>query len=295
MAIKLDMLKCFATVARYGSLSEAAQALGRTPSAVSMMLKQFEDHIGAPLFETSRKSRLTALGALIYDEARREVSHFDSTIDVIEGLSRARVGHVRVAVTPSVATTLMPRVIRSFRAAHPKVQLDLRDMDSVSMADELQRDRVDIAVATLPRIDGMIRVEVFRDGFGLVCRADDALAQKGASVQWSDLDAHRLIANGLCDQITDPEFAPILAGSTLRVANTSSLLGLVREGVGVTILPRLALSGFGPDLAFVPLVQLASQRVVHMVHPRPELLLPAGRAFVDAIKTAIQAQIVQKS
>ena len=80
MAIKIEMLRCFATVVKHGSLSEAADALGRTPSAVSMMLKQFEDHIGAPLFETARKSRLTPVGDLIYEEARREVTHFENTV-----------------------------------------------------------------------------------------------------------------------------------------------------------------------------------------------------------------------
>ncbi|WP_254703064.1 LysR family transcriptional regulator [Roseovarius sp. THAF8] len=53
------MLRCFLTVAERGNLADAAEALGRTPSAVSMMLRQFEDHIGAPLFEAGRKSRLT--------------------------------------------------------------------------------------------------------------------------------------------------------------------------------------------------------------------------------------------
>ena len=80
MSIKIERLRCFRTVVDHGSLAEAAQVLGRTPSAVSMMLKQFEDHIGAPLFETARKSRLTPLGQQIHAEARRELDHFDRTI-----------------------------------------------------------------------------------------------------------------------------------------------------------------------------------------------------------------------
>ena len=92
MAIKIDMLRCFQAVAGQGSLAAAATALGRTPSAVSMMLKQFEDHIGAPLFETTRKARLTPLGALILAEAQRELGHFDRTIQAIEGLSQAKLG-----------------------------------------------------------------------------------------------------------------------------------------------------------------------------------------------------------
>ena len=63
--IKIEMLRVFRAVAEQGSLARAADVLGRTPSAVSMMLSQFEWHIGAPLFETDRKNRLTTLGALV--------------------------------------------------------------------------------------------------------------------------------------------------------------------------------------------------------------------------------------
>lgn len=295
MAIKLDMLKCFATVARHGSLSEAANALGRTPSAVSMMLKQFEDHIGAPLFETARKSRLTPLGALIYEEARREVSHFDNTIAAIEGMSRARVGHVRVAVTPSVATTFLPGVIRSFLVTHPDVRLNIRDMDSASITDTLSRDGVDIGIGTLPDIDGMTRQELFRDAFGLVCHRQDPLARRSGALRWQDLAGHRLIANGLCDLITDPGFTPVLNDSRLRVANTSSLLSLVRERVGITILPRMALSGFGEDLAFLALAGLRSQRVVHMMHGSAERLLPVVRDLAHCIAAAALDFKIQES
>ena len=111
MAIKIEMLRCFQAVANHGSLAAAA-ALGRTPSAVSMMLAQFEDHIGAALFQTARKSRLTPLGDLILAEAQRELGHFDCTIAAIEGLSQAKFGSVRLAVTPSVAQVILPPVLR---------------------------------------------------------------------------------------------------------------------------------------------------------------------------------------
>ena len=88
MAIKIDMLRCFQAVAGQGSLAAAATALDCTPSAVSMMLKQFEDHIGAPLFETTRKARLTPLSALLLAEAQRELGHFDRTIKPLKGCHR---------------------------------------------------------------------------------------------------------------------------------------------------------------------------------------------------------------
>ena len=86
MAIKIEMLCCFQAVANHGSLAAVTTALGRTTLAVSMMLAQFEDHIGEALFQTARKSRLTPLGDLILAEAQREWRHFDHTIAAIEGL-----------------------------------------------------------------------------------------------------------------------------------------------------------------------------------------------------------------
>ncbi|WP_299719051.1 LysR family transcriptional regulator [uncultured Tateyamaria sp.] len=286
MAIKLEMLRCFTAVAQRGSLADAAEALGRTPSAVSMMLKQFEEHVGAPLFETARKSRLTPLGRLIYDEARREVSHFAKTVSVIEGMARSEFGYLRLAVTPSVASVVLPPVVQAFVAAHPQIQIDIRDMDSGAIADELSRDRADVGIGSLPEIDGMTRRALFSDAFGVVCRADAPLARDWDSLTWSDMADHRLISNGMCEMITDPDFQPILAGSRMRVPNLTSLLSLVREGVGITVLPRMALSQAQSDLVFLPLTDVTARRTVHMVTARPAHLAPAVQAF-----TALVAQM----
>lgn len=288
MAIKLEMLKCFSTVARHGSLADAAEALGRTPSAVSMMLKQFEDHVGSPLFETGRKSRLTAVGALIFEEAQRGVRHFENTVAVIEGISRSEMGYLRLAVTPSVAATILPPVIHAFTANHPKVQIDIRDMDSAAIANELIRERADIGIGSLPEIDGMARVELFSDAFGVVCRKDDPLARDWDQLTWSHMADVVLIANGLCDTITDPDFEEILSRSRLRVPNTTSLLSLVREGVGITVLPRMVLSEHQGDLVFLPLTDLTARRKVEAVSAPAHLLMPAARAFLSTLSETVR-------
>lgn len=283
MAIKIEMLKCFTMVAEHGSLSDAADALGRTPSAVSMMLKQFEEHVGSPLFETARKSRLTPIGELVFAEARREVTHFENTVSVIDGLSRSELGYLRLAVTPSVATAILPPVIFRFTQKYPEVQIDIRDMDSAAIARELARERADIGIGTLVEIEGMSRTKLFSDAFGVVCRKDHPLAQNWDQLTWRSLDEHVLIANGLCALITDPDFAPVLARSRLMVPNTASLMGLVREGVGITVLPRLAVTGLQSDIAFLPLADGTARRTVHMVSQPMKLLMPAAREFLKLI------------
>ncbi|MGI9416603.1 MAG: LysR family transcriptional regulator, partial [Geminicoccaceae bacterium] len=129
MAIKIDMLRYFVAVAESGNLADAADKLGRTPSAVSMMLKQFEDHLGAALFESERKSRLTALGTFTLDQATRELDHFERIVAAIEHFSRAKAGFVSIAAVPSVAEAILPSAVHDFLRDHPGVQIDIRDMD----------------------------------------------------------------------------------------------------------------------------------------------------------------------
>jgi DNA-binding transcriptional LysR family regulator len=285
MAIKFEMLRCFVTVANHGGLTDAAIALRRTPSAVSMMLRQFEDHVGSPLFETARKSRLTPVGAAIFEEARREVNHFENTIATIEGFAKSELGNLRLAVTPSVATTILPPVILQFTQAHPKIQIDIRDMDSAAIAHELICDRVDVGIGTLAAIDGMRRTELFSDAFGVVCRKGHALEQNWDSLTWQDMHEHVFIANGLCDLITDPDFAPILAQSYLMVPNTASLLALVRAGDCITVLPRLAVPALQSDVVFLPLADVTARRTVQMIARPANLLMPAAREFMTLMTT----------
>jgi DNA-binding transcriptional LysR family regulator len=286
LAIKIEMLRCFRAVAEHGSLADAAEVLGRTPSAVSMMLRQFEDHIGAPLFESTRKSRLTPLGELILIETNRELSHFERTVTAIEGLSRAEIGQVRLAVTPSVAQVIMPPILQEYMKGHPGVRIDMRDTDSASVQRELAAERADIGMASVGHIPGFERHLVFTDRFGVVCRVDHPLAQNWAELTWKDLQGVDFIANGLCDFITDEGFAPIMAQCRLNVLNTASILSLVRGGVGVTLLPELAVLPEFLDLEFLPLVDTSARREVWMVTPPQHMLHPAAQALTKVIINA---------
>ena len=286
MAIKIEMLRCFQAVADHGSLIGAAEALGRTPSAISMMLRQFEDHIGAPLFESARKSRLTPLGNLIRKESARELLHYARTIDAIEALARGEAGNVRLSCTPSVAQSIMPPILRSFIKARPGVRIDMRDADSDAVRRDLIEGRADIGLATLPAMPGFRRSLLFSDAYGVVCPANHPLVQRWPDLTWRDLEGIDFIANGLCAQITDAEFLPILAASNLMVRNTASILTMLRAGAGITILPQLALLPEFQDLEFLPLAGTQTRREVWLMTHDKGGLSPATEAMADAIRAA---------
>ena len=285
MAIKIEMLRCFAAVARSGNLADAAEALGRTPSAVSMMLKQFEARLGAPLFESERKSRLTALGAFTLGEATREIDHFERTITSIENFARAKSGFVRVAAVPSVAEAILPEVTRGFLRDRPGVRVDIRDMDSAAVLRELERERVDLGLATGVGAGTEVdREALFSDAFGVVCRIDHPLAANDPPLAWDALAAWPFIANGLCGHIADEAFQRVFADSQLMVRNTTSLLALVRAGVGVTVLPRLAVHSAERELVFLPVADPEARRRIDILRRAHAELSPAALSFVDAVR-----------
>lgn len=285
MALKIDLLRVFCTVADTGSLARAAAELGRTPSAVSMALKQLEDHLGAPLFAAARKSQLTPLGAQIHREAQQELAHFERTRLRIEGLARATHGHVRLAVTPSVAQTILPGITRRFHEAYPDVSIELRDLDSASVLDALETDKADIGIATLPNRAGFERFELFSDAFGVVCPRSHPLVEVWDTLTWEDLRSEPLISNGLVDQVSDPAFAQMRAASKLFVRNTGSLFALLRAGAGITLLPRRALGPSEGDLAFLALKDTSARRTVHVMHRGKDAILPPAARFAEMLRT----------
>ncbi|MEM9581107.1 MAG: LysR substrate-binding domain-containing protein, partial [Pseudomonadota bacterium] len=185
------------------------------------------------------------------------------------------------AATPSVAMNILPPAVLQFTQRFPGVQLDIRDMDSVAITNELTRGRADIGIGTLPEIAGLRRTELFSDPFGVVCRKDHPLARDWDQLRWRDMQDYVMIANGLSHMITDPDFEPILAKSHLMVPSVVSLLGLVREGVGISVLPRLAALHAPDEIAFLPLRDAAARRHVHIVSQPHARQMPAARAFAE--------------
>lgn len=278
------MLRCFATVARSGNLADAADRLGRTPSAVSMMLKQLEAHLGAPLFEPGRKSKLTALGDFAFVQAQRELENFERTVTSIESFARAGAGLVRVAAVPSVATAILPLALRRFARDHPGVRVEIRDMDSVAVLRQLERERAELGFATVAdAVNGIHRQPLLTDAFGVVCRVDHPLARDETPIAWPALAAYRFIANGVCGLIRDPTFQRIFASTPLMIYNTTSVLAAVRADVGITVLPRLVTAGNEEELCFLPVADAMARRRVDALSGAHASLSPAAERFHETV------------
>lgn len=283
--IKTEMLRAFAEVARAGNLLDGARAFGRTPSAVSMTLKSLEEHLGQPLFETERKNRLTPLGAFVLEMAERELEHFARTVKVVEDFAGAGSGEVRVAAVPSYAGGELPAIALAFLRRYPKVRLDIHDLDSASILRELERERIDLGIVSDAQEDpNLRRISLGSDAYGLVLRTDDALAHRDR-ITWDDLVGAPFITNPLCERIEASKLQAAISAARLRVHNTTTLIGMVRAGLGVTVLPELVIRNAVPGLAFTRLEDPVVWRELHLllrVRDTPSPVTAAFARFVAA-------------
>lgn len=286
MTIKLEMLRVFRAVAEKGSLAGAADVLGRTPSAISMMLSQLEDDIGAPLFETDRKNRLSPLGVLVLDESGRATDAFSRSVEAIRRHAASLAGTVRVAAVPSAVVTILPQIIDTFRAERPDVRLEISDVDSDTVRRRVALDQADIGIVSTTADDQNGGEPILQDDLGIACSRSGPIAREAAttnSASWDLVRLETMISNPLCDLVVHPAVKKASETSNLEARNTTALLSFVGAGLGATILPRSALDGVRDDLVFLAPEDPCVRRELRKISQVASRFSPATSAFWDAL------------
>ncbi len=265
MAIKIEMLRCFCAVAQSGNLAEAADRLGRTQSAVSMTLKQFENHLGKKLFIGERKNHLSELGQQVFEMSQRQIRQFDQTVQAIEAAADATHGQIRIAAVPSVAALIFPAVLAHMTHHFPGLKVELRDADTQQVLDALADGKADIGIASgFHPLKGVRATPLFEDRFGLVCAADHPLAKRSRPPTVEDVIAAPVVRNALCDLIKTPRLIAAIADADVTIHNTHSLITMVRTGKWVTVLPKTVARFIPQSTTFREIADVPDTRQVYL-------------------------------
>ncbi len=283
MPIKLEMLRVFQMVAEKGSLAAAADSLNRTPSAVSMTLSQLTETVGAPLFETDRKNRLTPLGQLVLQECHRATDTFDRCTDAIHRHVLATAGTVRIAAVPSAAVSLLPLAIASFRERRADVRLEISDVDSAAVRRRIQTDEADIGIISATPSVAHEDAVILTDSLGIVFAQDGAIAEAlrdpNLRPGWELLALEPLIANPLCEMVNHPLVESQLSSCTLQARSTTVLLAYVQNGLGATVLPFNAITRGMTNVAFVQPENPPVHRVLRKIRHEDRPFSPVAEEF----------------
>src|SRR5690242_4312750 len=290
MNVTLRQLRVFIEVARLQSFSRAGSEIGLTQSAVSRCVRELEAEIGLKLIDrTTREVQLTDVGGNLVSSVSRLLTDLDDALREIREIGEQRRGRVVVAASPTVACRLMPRVVASCGREFPYIALGLRDDVQSDVLRKVKSGEVDFGVIIGPfSADDLLSDPLMTDSFCLVSRNDHPLAAR-EEVAWTDLDGERLVlldyASG-SRPIIDAAMQEYAVNATVvqELGHSATVFGLVEAGVGVSVLPWLALPlPAGASMVARPLVPRA-QRTVELVRRRDRSLSPAAEAVWGLIR-----------
>ncbi len=142
--LDLDTLRTLVTTHDVGGFAQAADRLGRTPSAISLQMKRLQEELGTPLFrKQGRVLKLTEAGQTALGYARRMLALNDNLLQTMQGVTLA--GTVRIGA-PQDFSAVLPDVLRQFTALYPRTQVELRIEGSSPLIEALDKGQLDLAL-----------------------------------------------------------------------------------------------------------------------------------------------------
>jgi DNA-binding transcriptional LysR family regulator len=142
--LDLDTLRTLSAAHDLGGLAQAAEQLGRTPSAISLQMKRLQDELGTPLFrKRGRHLALTEAGDVALRYARRMLALNDELLDIMQGANLA--GQIRIGCTQDFAS-ILPPVMSHFASLYRRMQIELRIEGNAALADAAGTSQIDLAI-----------------------------------------------------------------------------------------------------------------------------------------------------
>jgi DNA-binding transcriptional LysR family regulator len=294
-------LRILREVIDHGSFSGAADSLAYSQSAVSQAIATLEREAGAPLIERSRSgARPTAAGAALAGHADGILARIEAAEIAVAAISAGRGGRLRTASFPTAGATLMPQAIAGFRASHPGVELTLAEDEPEEIAPRLRAGEFDLVLlfefeGVGERLEaGIRRFPLFEDPLRLALPPGHRLASK-RSIRLEDLSEEAWVQTSEASPCARHVVRSChAAGFEPRVSFESDdyevVQGLVATGVGVALIPELALSRAREDLQIRELSPGSPMREVFAATPRAATVTPAVATMLDVLREAARSR-----
>jgi DNA-binding transcriptional LysR family regulator len=275
--VQFQQLQYFVAVAETRHFTRAAETVHVAQPSLSQQIKALERELGADLFQRARGNiTLTDAGEALLPLARRILADADTARHEVQELAQLRGGRVRLGATPSLCTGLLPDVLRAFHDRYPGIRLLIEEGGSHDLVRQLARGALDLALVVLPLptpSPALTTVELLREDL-VVVSSPEAPAPGGPgrrTVRVGDLEGERLVMfrhgydlRELTVAACRAEgFEPVFA---VEGGEMDAVLGFVRAGLGVAVVPRMVATRSGRGLRVTPLARPGLHRTIALAH-----------------------------
>ncbi len=295
LMLNLGRVRVLVEVVNCGSFSGAAAALSYTQSAVSQAIARLEAETGAALVVRDRRGvRATAAGATLVEHAEAIFAQVRAAEDALAAVLGVRAGRLRVASFPSAGATLMPEAVAIFRRRHPGVALSLAEGEPEEIAARMRAGEFDLALlfefqgVESAAGDDLAVTPLLDDPMHIALPVEHALAIKPKLAladlrfeDWVQTSASSPCARHVVRSCLAAGFEPRV---TFESDDYETVQGLVAAGVGVALVPRLALTRLHPGIVVRSLEPSSPVRSVVVATPSGPGGAPAALAMLGVLQ-----------
>jgi DNA-binding transcriptional LysR family regulator len=286
--MEIHQLRALEAIATEGSFLAAAKRLGLSQSSLSHAIAALESELGVRLLDRGRfGATLTDAGRRVLPYALQILTSLDAIRSEADSSTGLLSGRVRVGSIPSASVAFLPKVVARFTRAHPNVEVVLLEEPSQGtqlLEEWLRTQMIDIALVQLPAI-GMKTTPLMRDELCAIVPAASPLAQR-RQLSIRDLASEPFIMSRYTSE-------PLLHAAYARhrltprvrfeVQDLGTLISMVREGLGFSIVPRVAFPVALPGVALVPVTPRIHRELGLAIRDQ-EHAAPALRAFARSVE-----------
>ena len=296
--ISLKQLRYFDAVVRTGHFGRAAEQCAVTQPALSMQIQEMEKDLGVALLERGRSGVIpTEAGREIAGRAGRILSEVRDIVDFARRQSETLAGPLHFGVIPSVAPYLLPALLPLIRSKFPDLDLSLRETQTQHLLDELLEGGLDLLLLALPVEHAEVEtMKLFTDRFLLAIPKSRRIASRiRATPDLLKQDRLLLLEEGHCLRDQALAFCSLRRVDnidTFGASNLSTLVQMVANGLGFTLLPQLAvdLEGRRGDIKLMRFADPEPRRVVGLAWRKSS---PRKRHYAELGKIIAQAAAAQ--
>ena len=281
----INKYEAFVRAVELGSLTKAAESMGVTQSAVSHMISSLESEFGFSLLRRGRSgAALTTEGERVIPAVRGILNHSEQLSQLVASIRGVETGTVRIGAFTSVAVHWLPGMIKAFQQDYPNVELRLMNGDYHDVEQWLEEGSADLGFVALPSRPGFQTVPLVEDRLLAVVPKDHRLAslpefplsEMGSEpfislLESSDQDVRRTLEKVGVRPITK-----------FTTKDDYAIIAMVEQGLGISIMPELLLTGRSENVRVMALAPAAS-RTIALAISGAERAGPATLRFADYI------------
>ncbi len=294
----LQQLEYIVAIANYRYFVKAAEACGVTQSTLSLMVKKLEEELDVTIFDRdTHPVELTEIGRKVIDEAQLVLYHHKQLVELTRSEKMLASGGLHIGLISTVAPMLIPGIFKYLKEFYPNVKLQIQEMRSATIIDQLKKAEIDMGIMMMPVVDKeLLELPLYHERFFAYVPSADPLASIKTFQRselrnyplWVMRDGVKLLDKNTLTSGVDYTYEEMYEGSRVGI-----LIQIANENGGITVVPETHIKFLSDEMkcGLRPIINPVPIRVISLVIRKDYIHEKMMNIIVKAVKTCVPADL----